>query len=179
MQFTWLKEQVFANPNRYIAISSHHPVHTIINGFTTEPETRILGEEIKNFLISQPNVIAWLCGHNHRNKVEYFGPNPESGFWQIETASLIDWPQQGRVIEIFLDKTDQIGIASTPIEHQGIAAPNYAQMPLDDVNTLAGLSRVLSLNDWQRREGPFIVENNEGSELDRYGIVWLPNRLKL
>lgn len=178
-QFTWLKEQVASNPNRYIAISSHHPVHTIINGFTTEPEARILGEEIKNFLISQPNVIAWLCGHNHRNKVEYFGPNPESGFWQIETASLIDWPQQGRVIEIFLDNTDQLGIASTPIEHQGIAAPNYAQVPLDDVNTLAGLSRVLSLNDWQRREGPFIVENNEGSELDRYGIVWLPNRLKL
>ena len=178
-QFNWLKDQVTSNPNRYIAISSHHPVNTIINGFTTEPEARILGDEIKNFLISQPNVIVWICGHNHRNKVQYFGPSPESGFWQIETASLIDWPQQGRVIEIFLDNTDQVGIASTPIEHQGLVVPDSAKLPLDDANTLAGLSRLLSLNDWQRREGAFAIEHNEGRELDRYGVVWLPNRLKL
>lgn len=178
-QFTWLKEQITANTLRYVVITSHHPVQTIINGYTTDTQPRVLGDEIKRYLLEQPNVIAWICGHNHRNKIEYIGSNPEKGFWQIETASLIDWPQQGRVIEIFLDKTDQIGIATTPIEHQGSPAHDYSNKPLDDVNTLAGLSRLLSLNDWQRREGAFAIEYNEGRDLDRYGVVWLPNRLKI
>ena len=178
-QFTWLKETIQAKSDSYVVITSHHPTQSIINGYTTDSESRVLGEEIKRYLMEQPNVIAWICGHNHRNKIEYIGPTPEKGFWQIETASLIDWPQQGRVIEIFLDKTDQIGIAATPIEHQGSLADDYSNKPLDDVNTLAGLSRLLSLNDWQRREGAFAIEHNEGRDLDRYGVVWLPNRLKI
>lgn len=178
-QFIWLKDQIDKNSLRYVVITSHHPVQTLVNGYSTETEPRVLGDEIKRLLIEKPNVIAWICGHNHRNKIEYFGASPEKGFWQIETASLIDWPQQGRIIEIFLDSKDQLGIASTTIEHQGLVSPNYAKALLDDVNTLAGISRLLSLNDWQRREGAFAVEHNEGRDLDRYGVVWLPNRLKI
>jgi metallophosphoesterase (TIGR03767 family) len=178
-QFIWLKDELEKKSLRYVVITSHHPIQTLVNGYSNETGPRVLSDDIKSLLIEKPNVIAWICGHNHRNRIEYFGPSPEKGFWQIETASLIDWPQQGRVIEIFLDSTDQLGIASTPIEHQGLVASNYAKLPLDDVNTLAGLSRVLSLNDWQRREGAFAIEHNEGRELDRYGVVWLPNRLKI
>jgi hypothetical protein len=45
------------------------------------------------------------------------------------------------------------------------------------VNELAGLSRLLSVNDWQRRGGIFAIENNEGESFDRNGIVVLPKRI--
>ena len=107
----------------------------------------------------------------------YFGPDNSHGFWQIETASLIDWPQQGRIIEIFLDQHEQVWIASTPINHSGSILPDPEHLRLDEVNELAGLSRLLSVNDWQRRGGIFAIENNEGESFDRNGIVVLPKRI--
>ena len=43
--------------------------------------------------------------------------------------------------------------------------PDYEHLRLDEVNELSGLSRILSLNDWQRRGGIFAIENNEESAL--------------
>jgi hypothetical protein len=45
---------------------------------------------------------------------------------------------------------------------------------LDDVAHLAGLSRVVSLNDWQRRDGDFRIELNEGIEKDQNVILVKP-----
>jgi hypothetical protein len=107
----------------------------------------------------------------------YFGPDEMHGFWQIENASLIDWPQQGRVIEIFEDQHEQVWIANTVLNHFGGVLTDIEHVKLDEVNELAGLSRILSVNDWQRRGGVFSIESNEGELFDRNGIVVLPKRI--
>lgn len=175
-QFNWLKEQVEQIKDKYIVITSHHPIQDIYNGYSPSAR-RVLGAEIESYLISKPAVIAWICGHTHRHRIAYFGPDITRGFYQIETSSLIDWPQQGRIIEIFLTQDDEICIASTVFNHQGSILPDYEHLRLDEVNELSGLSRILSLNDWQRRGGIFAIENNEGEGSDRNSILCLPKRV--
>lgn len=175
-QFNWLKEQVEQIKDKYIVITSHHPIQDIYNGYSPSAR-RVLGAEIESYLITKPAVIAWICGHTHRHRIAYFGPDITRGFYQIETSSLIDWPQQGRIIEIFLTQDDEICIASTVFNHQGAILPDYEHLRLDEVNELSGLSRILSLNDWQRRGGIFAIENNEGEGSDRNSILCLPKRV--
>jgi hypothetical protein len=69
------------------------------------------------------------------------------GFWQITTASHIDWPQQARIIE-FLAAGPGLVLACTvldsaaPPRYQGTAEPG----------DLAALARELAANDWQVRD---------------------------
>ncbi|NDE27034.1 MAG: TIGR03767 family metallophosphoesterase [Actinobacteria bacterium] len=177
-QFEWLKNQLINLRDRYVLISSHHPLQDLYNDYAPPGQKkRVTGVQIEELLIREKSVIAWLCGHTHRHRMAYFGPDSHHGFWQIETASLIDWPQQGRIVEIFLDQHEQVWIASTPINHAGSILPDPEHLKLDEVNELAGLSRLLSVNDWQRRGGIFSIENNEGTSFDRNAIVALPKRI--
>lgn len=176
VQFEWLQSEISSIRNRYVVITSHHPLQDLYNGYSMGAQKRVLGPEIEKYLVKNKQVIAWICGHTHRHRMAYFGPDNMHGFWQIETSSLIDWPQQGRIIEIFLDQHEQVWIASTPINHMGSLLPNLRDIKLDEVNELSGISRLLSVNDWQRRGGIFSIENNEGELFDRNGIVVLPKR---
>jgi 3',5'-cyclic AMP phosphodiesterase CpdA len=170
-QFEWLKRQCEELQDRLIVITSHHPLDDLYNGYTVELTPRILRESVKEFLLGQPNVIAWICGHTHQHKITHFKSETSDGFWQIETASLIDWPQQGRVIEFYIDDLDQLCIATTLFDHQGTVASEYTTSDLSEVDNLAGLSRALSVNDWQRRSGAFDIQLNEGSPPDQNVIL--------
>lgn len=176
VQFEWLQEELSKLRDRYVIISSHHPLQDLINHFTLSTK-RVLRDEIEKYLIKQQQVIAWICGHTHRNRIQYFGSDNMHGFWQIETSSLIDWPQQGRIIEIFTDQMEQVWIASTMFNHHGSILPDSDRIRLDEVNELSGLSRLLALNDWQRREGAFRIENNEGDLSDQNRLMVLPKRI--
>jgi hypothetical protein len=100
-------------------------------------------------LLAYPQVIAWLAGHVHRHHVEWIGPDiEERGFWQIETASHADWPQQSRTIEIVQSDSGEVFIALTVIDHAAGATYGSAQTTLE----MAALSRLLSANVWQKRE---------------------------
>jgi metallophosphoesterase (TIGR03768 family) len=65
-----------------------------------------------------PNFIMWIAGHRHLNTVKAFPDtaNPENGFWQVETSSLRDFPQQFRMFEITLNNDYTISIAVTNVD---------------------------------------------------------------
>jgi hypothetical protein len=130
-------------------------------------------------LVSKKQVVAWICGHTHQHRIMYFGDDARKGFWQIETSSLIDWPQQGRTIEMFLNESDEVCIATAPFDHQGIVHQGYKELNVADCDHVAGLSRDLSLNDWQRRYEPFLIELNEGNPSDQAALLVLTDRFKL
>ena len=76
-----------------------------------------------------PNFILWAAGHRHVNVVKAFqspDPNrPELGFWQVETASLRDFPQQLRIFELVRNQDATVSILATnvdPIVEEGTPA---------------------------------------------------------
>ena len=67
-----------------------------------------------------PNLLLWIAGHRHFNTVTAFpspDPNrPELGFWQVETASLRDFPQQFRTFEIVRNSDNTVSIFATNVD---------------------------------------------------------------
>lgn len=151
-QFAWLKSVLAKSTKKLVVIASHHTSSTMTNILTGPVEVgpRVLGDQIVKLLLAHENVIAWVNGHTHRNQIwPHRRKNARGGFWEINTASHIDWPQQARLIEIADNKDGTISIFTTMIDHAG---PAEFSGDLGDPVELAGLSRLLSANDWQEQD---------------------------
>ena len=160
-QFDWLARVLDESADRYVVVASHHPSPTLVNDYVpagTSP--RVLGPEVVDLLLASRSVVAWIAGHVHVHAAQYRG-DEQRGFWEITTSSLIDWPQQVRLLELL--RVDdgagpQIALVSTVVDHaspSGMSAGFWADRPdLSDPALLAGLSRELSANDYRMRERP-------------------------
>jgi metallophosphoesterase (TIGR03768 family) len=71
-------------------------------------------------LHTYPNLMLWIAGHRHSNTVTALkspdAGRPELGFWQIETASLRDFPQEFRTFEIFRNSDNTVSILATSVD---------------------------------------------------------------
>jgi len=68
-------------------------------------------------LHKHPNLLMWLSGHRHLNTVKAFvGTTPESGFWQVETSSLRDFPQQFRTFELYLNHDYSVSVVTSNVD---------------------------------------------------------------
>lgn len=82
--------------DRLVVLVSHHPSSYIVGR----------SHQIRETLHQHPNVLVHLVGHHHANQVVgREGKTPEAGYWEVQTASLAEWPLQSRFIEI-VDKRD-------------------------------------------------------------------------
>lgn len=170
-QFTWLKEGIAgaAAAGRMVIVLSHHNSFTLENDaqLATAPQRLIHAEEFIAMLLETPNVIAWLNGHTHINTItpHQRTSGAPGGFWEITTASCIDYPQQQQVIEVVDNRDGTMSIFTTVVDHASPAAWNGDLSPVG----LASLSRELAANDW--------VENptmRQGSPLDRNTELLMP-----
>lgn len=165
-QFAWLQATIGAAVGKAVLVFSHHTSDTMSNplvltGLDTSP--RVLGPEVTTYLLSQARVIAWVNGHTHKNQITpHARADGSGGFWEINTASHIDFPQQGRLIEVVDNSDDTYSIFTTVIDHAGPA--DYAGV-LSNPVSLAGLSRELAANDPQAniaaRSGTVWARNTE------------------
>ncbi len=180
-QFEWLQQTLDADAERRVLVVSHHPQHRLGNTWGgAARELRIGGDSILEALNRHGGVLAWFAGHTHRHHIARL-PSPAGlGILSIETASLIDWPQQGRILEIFESQSGELHLASTTINHIGATSPiaepglNLETPDLGDPDLLlwlAGLSRQLAVNDWQRQSGTYSIANLEGEASARDFVV--------
>ena len=69
-----------------------------------------------------PNLILLMAGHRHMNTVtpqpSPDPAHPEYGFWEVETPSLRDFPQQFRTWEIRRNSDNTISIVTTDVDPQ-------------------------------------------------------------
>ena len=112
------------NKDSLVILFGHHTIETMNNNATTpttfdnDPQ-RILGPEFVRVIHRYDNVIGFVNGHEHRNFIKAY-PDPSGktkGFWEINTASHIDFPQQSRIIEVGENNDDTISIFCTIIDH--------------------------------------------------------------
>jgi metallophosphoesterase (TIGR03767 family) len=147
-QLSWLETELAAAAARPVILFSHHPLETLVND-ARPPGTdrRVLADELRGVLLAHPCVIAWLNGHTHVHAVSAITDGSGGGFWQITTASHIDWPQQARIVE-FLAAGSGLAIACTVIDSAAPARYTGGSEPAE----LAALARELAANDWQVRD---------------------------
>ncbi|MGC2616161.1 MAG: TIGR03768 family metallophosphoesterase [Terracidiphilus sp.] len=71
-------------------------------------------------LQNTPNLLMWIAGHRHFNTVKALKPppggSPVNGFWQVETSSLRDHPQQFRTFEIYLNSDYSVSIIAVNVD---------------------------------------------------------------
>jgi hypothetical protein len=128
--------------NKLVIVVSHQYPDAL------DPHTEITGTTFINILTSYPNVILHLVGHGHDNRVTpHAGLSAtQPGYWEIETSSLIDYPQQSRIIEV-VDNGDGTGyIFATMVNHN---SPD---------GSMSAIARSLSLKDIQ------LGDNTSGAE---------------
>ena len=99
----------------------------------------------------------------------------------MTTASHIDWPQQSRIVELIEDTDGAVSIACTVLDTAAPVTPENhegAQTvgPNADPLALAALSRELSANCWQTRDGVVSGGAGAGGPLDRNVILTVPPR---
>jgi metallophosphoesterase (TIGR03767 family) len=151
-QFAWLGTTLAASKNRIVVVTSHHTIDTLTNplvGTGGDAQPRVLGDQVEALLLQHPQVVAWVNGHTHRNQIwAHKQADGKGGFWEVNTASHVDFPQQSRLVEVVDNRDGTLSIFTTIVDHAGPAA--YAGR-LGDPTHLAGLSRELAVNDWQER----------------------------
>ena len=169
-QLVWLDNQLTAADvsGRHVLLFSHHPVETMVNDRCPDGTRRILGEQLKELLLSHPSVALWLNGHTHEHRITPITAEGVRGFWQVTTASHIDWPQQARIVEVGEDSAGNLLVACTVIDSAAPALWSGGHTPLE----LAALSRELAGNDWQYRDKP----SGAGETGDRNVVLLLPSR---
>lgn len=150
-QLAWLRRTLeeAAALELLVMVASHHPRSSMTNdrvaweGVPGEGR-RVLGDEVDRLLLEHPHVIAWVSGHIHRNRVRARpSPDGRSGYWEISTASVMDWPSQCRLIEVLDHGQGTLSLLLTMVDHAGPVMPEG----VGSVDELAGWHRELSAND--------------------------------
>lgn len=167
-QFQWLKGELeqAQKERKLVLILSHHNSLTLENRAQRPGQDAVLhgAEEFVDLLLQYPVVIGWLNGHTHLNQIlAHRGGN--GGFWEITTASCIDFPQQQQAVEVVDNRDGTLSIFTTVLDHASPVTPGSSGDYLD----LASQSRELAANDWA--ESPLM---RRGSPLDRNTELLLP-----
>lgn len=176
-QFNWLRAGLVdaANRKQLAIIMSHHNSLTLENG--AQPaigpsQPLIHSEQFIEMLLEFPNMIAWINGHTHINTIQAH-PRPEGtgGFWEVTTASCIDFPQQQQMVEIVDNRDGTLSIFTTVVDHA--STPQWTEGDFSQ-SGLASLSRQLASNDFT--ENPLM---RRGSAASRNTELLLPSPFDL
>jgi metallophosphoesterase (TIGR03768 family) len=164
-RYNWLINELESGQaaDEFMIICSHIPVwadgyqspdsdppHTFWN-----PDSYVSDQELVATINSTySNVVLWIAGHVHRNAITPQAANSQAqsgdpdygwGFWEVETPSLRDFPQEFRRFEIVLNSDlETISILVIDVD----PAVNPASLP-DGSQSPAFISRTYSIGAQQ------------------------------
>lgn len=169
-QFRWLEAGLARCQveNRLAMVCSHH------NSLTLENDAKpvwggqrlVHAEEFIAMLQKYSVMVAWLNGHTHINTIKAHRTEEGGGFWEITTASCVDFPQQQQLVELVDNRDGTVSIFVNALDHA--APPTWTDGDLSQTG-LASLSRELAANAFLNN--PALLA---GSPLDRNVELLLP-----
>jgi metallophosphoesterase (TIGR03768 family) len=122
----WLKGELQKGQDegKLMIIAAHIPVKPQVSFTDTTPfpffrAPAFTDDSLLAILHGYPNLILWISGHRHVNTVTAQldpGGDPARNFWEVETSSLRDFPQQFRTFDIRRNGDNTISIVITNVD---------------------------------------------------------------
>ena len=161
-RYDWLVAELDSarDADRLVVIACHIPigVEAPASPVGWSSLAAVTEDDLVAKLHEYPNLLLWLAGHRHLNTVTAFpSPDPtrpEMGFWQVETSSLRDFPQQFRTIEIVRNDDLTISILAEDMD------PAVAD------GTLAARSRTYAVAAQQLFSNPLATEPSGSANVE-------------
>lgn len=104
-QVEFLEQAIAGAGDRWVVFVTHQTLRQTVGG-----------DALEAVLDASPRVLATLAGHTHHNRIR-----PRSttagGYWNIETASLVDWPQQSRALRFHETRGGGVAIETWLLDH--------------------------------------------------------------
>jgi hypothetical protein len=108
------------------------------------------GDDLTELFNSYENLIAYVAGHSHENRV-----NPKDTFWEIKSPAIVDWPPQHRLVEVMDNGDCTLSVFGTIVDHSApvsVPPPGTSADSLD-LPDLAAIGRTVTFNDPEHRGG--------------------------
>ena len=128
-RWDWLRKELADGDaaGQLMIVAAHVPIGveptapTSELGWWTDPRNAVTLPALVSELQGHPGLLMWISGHRHSNAVKAFpSPDPsnapEKGFWEVETASLRDFPQQFRTFDVYLNGSGTVSIVTTDVD---------------------------------------------------------------
>ncbi|MFZ4478280.1 MAG: TIGR03768 family metallophosphoesterase [Rhodoferax sp.] len=132
-RWAWLRAELAAGQaeNQLMIIAAHVPIGVsaiasetewwaATDNITPENQNAVNLTGLISTLQATPNLLAWIAGHRHLNAIKAFksldSTKPWQGFWQVETSSLRDFPQQFRTFQVYLNSDYTVSIVTTNVD---------------------------------------------------------------
>ncbi len=106
-------------------------------------------ESLLEVLQRYPNLIMWIAGHRHMNTVTpqiYPGDDQTRSFWEVETSSLRDFPQQFRTFKIYRNSNNTVSIVITNVD-PAVAADSPATTSRGNAIATARITSGVTIDD--------------------------------
>ena len=138
-QVDWLRTELARAGDRYVVVFSHNPLDSTDGGAAALAAMSASGR-----------VVAAVAGNTHRNSIRV-----SHGMWLVNTSSLADFPQQGRMFQL-REAGDGVVLETWMVDHDG--------------RGLAGISRELAYLDAQGGR----PQGFAGGARDRNARLYIP-----
>ena len=123
-RYDWLVNELDRGQaeGKLMIIAAHMPIGVELPGSYGgwSVNSALTEEALIAKLHNYPNLLLWIAGHRHVNTITAFkSPDParpELGFWQVETSSLKDFPQQFRTFELVRNSDQTASIWATNVD---------------------------------------------------------------
>ena len=202
-QFRWLERQLAAaqRADELTIVFGHHPLRRMTSPLPDEAAGPCTGDDghghghnpgcdrdprdsqpihqradLEALFKKYPHVVATVFGHSHENKITSFPLSRGGGFWEITSASHIDWPIQSRLIEVMDNRDGTLSVFGTVLDVDAPVRAPVSNTPAGGfgVPEIASIARTIAYNDLQQGgnptgngAGPITTEGGDGERRDR------------
>jgi metallophosphoesterase (TIGR03768 family) len=123
-RYNWLVSELDKGQaeGKLMIIAAHIPIGVEkLNSFIGWTSASFISDQkLITKLNEYSNILMWISGHRHLNTITALKSpdtnHPELGFWEVETSSLREFPQQFRTFEIVRNNDNTISIFTTNID---------------------------------------------------------------